>query len=91
MNQPMFASNINNLTSTNDITTDDAYLHGFYVNSTSSGTVVFREGGSSGTVLNGTITPAVGWHWFPKYCKGGVHVTIGGTLNASFFFSTIGS
>ncbi len=74
-----------NLTSTNDVTTADCSLIGFYVNSTTSGTVVFRKGGSGGTVLSGTITPAIGWHKFPASCPGGCHVTIANTLNATFF------
>ena len=64
----------------------DVTLIGFYVNSTSSGTVVIRKGGSGGTVLSGTITPAVGFHRFPASCPGGAHVTVGGTLDATFFY-----
>ena len=62
-----------------------AMLLGFYVNSTSSGTIVFRNGDSGGTAISGAITPAVGWHAFPADCENGVHATIGGTLNVTFF------
>jgi hypothetical protein len=58
---------------------------GFYVNSTSSGTIVFKDGGSGGTALSGTITPAIGWHKFPASCPNGCHVTIGGTLDVTIF------
>jgi hypothetical protein len=60
-------------------------LLGFYVNSTSAGTLVLRRGGASGTVLCGTITPAIGFHRFPADCPGGLHATVGGTLDVTFF------
>jgi len=75
-----------NLTATGDISTVHSELLGFYVNSTTAGTLVFRSGGASGTVLNGTITPAVGFHTFPANGEGGLHATIGGTLNVTFFY-----
>jgi hypothetical protein len=75
-----------NLTATNNICPVSADLLGFYVNSTTAGTVVLRDGGSGGTVLTGTITPAVGFHRFPASCRGIPHATIGGTLDVTFFF-----
>lgn len=75
-----------NLTATGNIAVGSADLLGFYVNSTTVGTVVLRDGGSGGTVISGTITPAVGFHRFPASCRGVPHVTIGGTLDATFFF-----
>ena len=61
-------------------------LIGFYVNSTTAGTVILRSGGSGGAVLNGVITPAIGFHRFPaNYAEGGLHVTVGGTLDVTFF------
>lgn len=68
-----------NMTATGDVTTLDCHLLGFYVNSTSSGTTLLKEGGSSGTIIAGAITPAVGWHDYPMRCKGGLHHTEGGT------------
>lgn len=81
-----------NLTATGNIgVAGRAYqLLGFYVNSTSSGTIVFRRGGSGGTVLNGTITPAIGFHRFPADCPGGAHATIGGTLDVTIFAVPVG-
>ena len=63
-----------------------AILLGFYVNSTSSGTIVIRDGGASGTVLSGTITPAVGFHRFPAIGKTDLYATIGATINVTFFW-----
>lgn len=59
-------------------------LIGFYVNSTTSGTLVLRDGGASGTTVSGTITPAIGWHFFPVECPSGLHATIANTLNVTF-------
>lgn len=78
-----------NLTSTNNVNTNNCALLGFYVNSTNAGTLVLRKGGSGGTVLNGTITPAIGFHRFPAVCPGGLHATIAGTaLDVTFFIVT---
>lgn len=94
MSKPALVSNVTetaqnwiNRTATGDITTGDALLLGFNVNSTTAGTVVFREGGSGGTVMNGAFAPAVGYNAFPAVVAGGLHVTIGGTLDATFFYT----
>lgn len=63
----------------------DITLVGFYVNSTTTGTLVLRKGGSGGTVMCGTITPAIGFHRFPANCPGGLHATIANTLDVTFF------
>ena len=79
-----------NLTGTGTISVVSGTLLGFYVNNTSSGTVVFRigsSGTSSGTVISGTITPAIGWNRYPAYCPGGCHATIANTLDATFVFA----
>jgi hypothetical protein len=58
---------------------------GFYVNSTSSGTVALSAGtASGGTALTGTITPAIGWHTLPLTEPTGIYATIGATLNVTF-------
>lgn len=75
-----------NISSTNDVlATTDCDLLGFYVNSTGGGTLVLRRGGSGGTALCGTITPGIGYHAYPATCPGGLHATITGTLNVTFF------
>lgn len=83
----MFAGQPVNLTSTNAISSVPGRLIGFYVNSTSSGTIVLRDGGASGTAISGTITPAVGWHFFPASFSTSAHATIANTLNVTFIFA----
>ncbi len=75
-----------NITATGNVTTANTALMGFYVNSTSSGTLQLRQGGSGGTLLGGTITPTAGYHPYPCACTGGLHVTVGGTIDVTFFF-----
>lgn len=74
-----------NMTATGLAFSGPGTLLGFYVNSTSSGTIVLRDGGASGTALSGTITPAVGFHRFPAALSTNCHATIGGTLDVTFF------
>jgi hypothetical protein len=76
-----------NRTSTGNVSLASGSLLGFYVNSTTSGTVVFRVGGSAGTVVSGTITPGIGFHRYPMYCPSGLHVTVANTLDATFMFA----
>lgn len=79
------------LAATGVISETDGALLGFYVNSTSSGTIVLSTGGAAaattgGTAVSGTITPAIGFHRFPMQTPNRLYATIGGTLNATFFF-----
>lgn len=76
-----------NLTASGAVSLTAGNLLGFYVNSTSSGTIVIRDGGSGGTAISGTITPAIGFHRFPAYVTGGCYATIGATINVTFFFA----
>lgn len=66
-----------------------AILVGMYVNSTSSGTIKLWDNASagSGTVINETITPAVGYHDLGS-CRAsnGVYATIGGTIDITFYY-----
>lgn len=75
-----------NMTATGTVKAIPGMLLGFYVNSTSSGTVVLRDGGASGTALSGTITPAIGFHRFPAVFQTDLHFTEGGTIDITFFF-----
>ena len=64
-------------------------LLGFYVNSTTAGTIVLRDGTlSTSTPFSGTITPAIGWRKFPAACPNGLYATIGGAaLDVTFVFA----
>ena len=81
-----------NLTSTGTVSVVSGTLLGFYVNNTTSGTLVLRVGaaGTNATgsaVISGTITPAIGWNRYPAYCPGGCHATIANTLDVTFSFA----
>lgn len=79
-----------NLTSTGTVSKASGTLLGFYVNSTTAGTIVIRSGdsgASTGTAISGTITPAIGFHRFPAYCPSGCHFTIANTLDVTAFFA----
>ena len=76
-----------NKTGTGTVSVASGNLLGFYVNSTTGGTLVLRVGGSGGTVICGTITPAIGWHRYPAYCPSGLHATIANTLDVTFSFA----
>jgi len=90
MSQPVAeVGGYKNITETGAVTTGPCQLIGFYVNSTNGGTLVLRDGGSGGTVMCGTITPAIGFHRFPANVGTSLHATIAGTaLNVTFFFSS---
>lgn len=77
-----------NMTATGDVFTTNGSFMGFYVNSTSGGTLVLKNGGSGGTALGGTITPGIGYNAFPCGISGGLHVTIAGTIDVTFFYRT---
>lgn len=67
-------------------------LLGFYVASTSAGTLIFNVGGASGattggTAITGTITPAIGWHGLPVDTPNRMYVTIGGTISVTPVFA----
>ena len=90
MSQPVAeVGGYKNITATGAVTTGPCQLIGFYVNSTNGGTLVLRDGGSGGTVMCGTITPAIGFHRFPANVGSSLHATIAGTaLNVTFFFAS---
>ena len=77
-----------NITSSSAVSVASGNLLGFYVNSTSSGTIAFSLGSTAGgTAISGTITPAIGFHRFPAYCPTGLYATIANTLNVTLFFA----
>ena len=75
-----------NITGTGAVSANRGVLLGFYVNNTSGGTLVLRDGGASGTVMSGTITPAIGFHRFPAAFVTSLYATIANTLDVTFFF-----
>ena len=77
-----------NITATGAVSTGPCQLIGFYVNSTNAGTLVLTDGGSGGTAMSGTITPAIGFHRFPANVGTSLYATIAGTaLNVTFFYA----
>jgi hypothetical protein len=88
MSQPVAeVGGYKNITATGAVSTGPCQLIGFYVNSTTSGTLVLRNGGASGDVMSGTITPAIGFHRFPANVGVSLYATVGGTLDVTFFFA----
>jgi len=77
-----------NMTATGAVTTGPCQLIGFYINSTTAGTMVLTDGGASGTVVSGTITPAIGFHRFPANIGSSLYFTEGGILDVTFFFAS---
>jgi hypothetical protein len=80
--------NLTNLSGSGVVSTGPCQLLGFYVNSTTVGTLVLKDGGTSGTAMCGTITPAIGYHSFPANVGTSLFATIGGTLDVTFFFAS---
>jgi len=89
MSQPVAeVGGYKNITATGAVSTGPCQLIGFYVNNTTIGTLVLRNGGASGEVMSGTITPAIGFHRFPANVGVSLYATIGGTaLDVTFFFA----
>ena len=78
-----------NLSSSGAISTQPGTIIGYHVNSTSGGTLVFKDGGSGGTVLNAATTPVQGFNAFPAEISGaaGAYLTISGTIDVTVFFT----
>lgn len=77
-----------NLTASALLKTGPGILSGMYVNSTSAGTIKFWDNTSAaGTVINNTITPAIGYHKLGgANFTVGLYATIGGTLDVTLYF-----
>jgi hypothetical protein len=78
-----------NATASGNISPRQGALLGFYVNSTSAGTVAFYDSATTTTTIpiTGTITPAIGWHTLPTAFVNGLYAVVGGTLNVTFVFA----
>ena len=86
--QSSVSGSFSNVTGTLQVSDKSSVMAGFYVNSTSAGTLVFRDGTASGVVLGGTITPAVGWHTYPFNFSKGIHVTVANTIDITISYNT---
>lgn len=77
-----------NVTASAVVNARPCYLIGFYVNSTTSGTLVIHDSASAGTnnAISGTITPAIGFHRFPAALGSGLRVVIANTLNITLVY-----
>lgn len=75
-------------TATGVIAANPARVAGFYVNNTTTGTLVLWDNATaaSGTQITGMITPAIGWNPLPIDLRNGLYATIGGTLDVTFCF-----
>ena len=65
-------------------------LTGFYVNNTNLGVIQLLDGGSGGTAIDGQITPAIGWHFYPVTftVSGGPYLSIvSGAINITFIYN----
>lgn len=81
-------TNYTNKTSSALIKTGAGTLVGMYVNSTSAGTIkLWDNTAGSGTVINNTITPAIGYHNLGNTAfTTGLYATIGGTLDVTLYY-----
>lgn len=74
------------LTASGQILAGPGIIGGFYVNSTSGGTVRVSDALTATTpYLGAAATPAVGWHTFPANLATGGYVTIAGTIDVTYF------
>lgn len=80
-----------NLSATGVISEAPGGLLGFFVNSTSSGTIVLSTGGTGttgGTAITGTITPSAGqFYRFPAQLNSRLYATLANTIDVTFFFA----
>lgn len=72
-----------NVTESDVIKTQGGRLVGFYVNK-AGGALTLRDGRDDGRLL-ASMTPAAGWHWFPGALAKGLHASIVGDLDVTFF------
>lgn len=84
----MTDSTYRNLTASALVKTGYGTLKGMYVNSTTAGTIKFWDNTSAATtVINNTITPAVGYHNLGSVAfTTGLYATIGGTLDVTLHY-----
>lgn len=60
-------------------------LSGFYVASTTTGTLTLYDNTSAASPqISGVITPAIGWNAYPVDFQTGLWVVVGGTIDVTF-------
>lgn len=81
----MATKSYGHLTASGSVCASRGRLAGFYVNSTTAGTLLLYDNtAASGTQITGTITPAIGWNALPVDFQTALFATIGGTLDVTF-------
>jgi hypothetical protein len=79
---------VKNLSSSAAVSAGECWLEGYYVNSTSSGTVKLWHGtGASnlGQPISDTRTPTIGWYPMAGlHATAGIYADTGNTINLSF-------
>lgn len=75
--------NPTNLTATANIVPRDGAMLGFYVSSTTVGTITFYDSATTTITvpITGMITPVIGWQALPVTFRNGLYAVIGGTGN----------
>lgn len=74
------------LVATGQVLAVPGILIGFFVNSTTAGTLILYDALTATNAISGTITPGLGFQWFPSIHLTGIFATIGGALDATFFY-----
>jgi hypothetical protein len=78
-----------NLTATANVKSSQGAILGFYVNSTTLGTIQFYDDAATATTtaITGLITPAVGYHELPIAFANGLYAVIANTLNVTIVYA----
>jgi hypothetical protein len=78
-----------NLTASANVKSSQGAVIGFYVNSTTAGTIQFYDDAATGTTtpITGLITPAIGFHRLPVAFASGLYAVIGATLNVTIAYA----
>jgi hypothetical protein len=77
------------LTASGQIMGAPGVMTGFYVSSTTAGTIVlFDNTAGSGTQISGTITPNIGFNEFPAQFFTALFAVISGTLDVTFLMNS---
>jgi len=84
----MKSSKYTNLSASALVKSGEGVLVGMYVNSTTSGTIkLYDNTSAAGTVINNTITPAIGYHDLGRAnFSTGLYAEIGATLDVTLYY-----